>query len=253
MEVPAILFNHECNVYVRHDVLRGFGNTSLSGFYFHLVVRERTTVYYFCGDNYDCVHHYNLDGERHVCGRFVVKVEDISRCQTRAMHVIAAMLQNLNVCETVQPEMVWKIYSKAHFMARHMENVPDVKIPIMVDILKMFRQPMPNPFVASDMSQYWYGSGEHVEEEEEEEEQAAAPAANERQCRPVPAARSSVAGLEKVKLKPKETCTICLGGLIKATRLPCGHVFHERCIVKWLKRNHVCPLCRFELPAAAAN
>ncbi|KAK4402719.1 E3 ubiquitin-protein ligase RING1-like [Sesamum angolense] len=49
----------------------------------------------------------------------------------------------------------------------------------------------------------------------------------------------------------EESCSICLeefsdGGL--GTRLPCSHMFHENCIVRWLQGNHVCPLCRFELP-----
>lgn len=33
-----------------------------------------------------------------------------------------------------------------------------------------------------------------------------------------------------------------------ATRLPCGHEFHFSCIEEWLKRDHRCPVCRYELP-----
>lgn len=41
-------------------------------------------------------------------------------------------------------------------------------------------------------------------------------------------------------------CAVCLcdyevGDLLRP--LPCKHVFHHRCINKWLKRNGVCPLC----------
>ncbi|KAF8776591.1 hypothetical protein HU200_003311 [Digitaria exilis] len=30
--------------------------------------------------------------------------------------------------------------------------------------------------------------------------------------------------------------------------MPCSHTFHQRCIGEWLRRNPVCPLCRYELP-----
>ena len=33
-----------------------------------------------------------------------------------------------------------------------------------------------------------------------------------------------------------------------AIRLPCGHEFHLNCIDEWLKRDHRCPVCRYELP-----
>ncbi|KAK4429771.1 E3 ubiquitin-protein ligase [Sesamum alatum] len=49
----------------------------------------------------------------------------------------------------------------------------------------------------------------------------------------------------------EESCSICLEGFSDGglgTRLPCNHVFHENCIVRWLRGNHVCPLCRYQLP-----
>ena len=30
----------------------------------------------------------------------------------------------------------------------------------------------------------------------------------------------------------------------KAILLPCEHLFHQKCIKKWFKRNPSCPLCR---------
>ena len=35
--------------------------------------------------------------------------------------------------------------------------------------------------------------------------------------------------------------------------LPCGHMFHDNCVTKWLKIHNTCPLCRFELPTDNAD
>ena len=29
--------------------------------------------------------------------------------------------------------------------------------------------------------------------------------------------------------------------------LPCGHMFHWKCCLTWLKKNNTCPMCRFEI------
>ncbi|XP_010418827.1 PREDICTED: E3 ubiquitin-protein ligase RING1-like [Camelina sativa] len=49
-----------------------------------------------------------------------------------------------------------------------------------------------------------------------------------------------------------KTCAICFEEFEDERSvvviLPCGHVFDDECAVKWFEINHVCPLCRFELP-----
>ncbi|GFO40848.1 E3 ubiquitin-protein ligase rnf103 [Plakobranchus ocellatus] len=44
-------------------------------------------------------------------------------------------------------------------------------------------------------------------------------------------------------------CVICLEEYVPLTSLcglPCGHVFHEACIISWLNRDkHFCPMCRW--------
>ncbi|XP_062021127.1 uncharacterized protein LOC133737618 [Rosa rugosa] len=92
----------------------------------------------------------------------------------------------------------------------------------------------------------------------------------------IPATKSSIDGLEKVRVdsfqgeeegsRPKkrsrQSCVICLDPLDAATascaeeegrdktinRLPCSHLYHGDCIVKWLNINHVRPMCRYPMP-----
>ncbi|KAK4842588.1 hypothetical protein QYF36_024250 [Acer negundo] len=71
----------------------------------------------------------------------------------------------------------------------------------------------------------------------------------------IPALDSAVSGLDKVVYDKgscsEEQCAICLvrfGVGKEIHRTPCVHDFHRTCIAKWLKRSHLCPLCRFPLP-----
>ena len=46
-------------------------------------------------------------------------------------------------------------------------------------------------------------------------------------------------------------CSICLMEVNEGQDtilLPCGHMFHDKCVTKWLEIHNTCPLCRFELP-----
>ena len=45
-------------------------------------------------------------------------------------------------------------------------------------------------------------------------------------------------------------CSICLMEIANGQNtilLPCGHMFHDTCVTKWLKMHNTCPLCRYEL------
>ncbi|KAJ4711290.1 RING/U-box superfamily protein [Melia azedarach] len=49
----------------------------------------------------------------------------------------------------------------------------------------------------------------------------------------------------------RQNCTICLQKLAigsNAISMPCSHLFHHRCIFRWLKQSHYCPVCRYEMP-----
>ena len=34
--------------------------------------------------------------------------------------------------------------------------------------------------------------------------------------------------------------------------MPCGHRFHEKCLLQWLRSHNTCPVCRFAVEASDA-
>nr|KYP46777.1 RING-H2 finger protein ATL2L [Cajanus cajan] len=72
----------------------------------------------------------------------------------------------------------------------------------------------------------------------------------------IPGNQDSIKNLEVIRIQEKTgqsrdspSCSICLGVLSnrsKAIRMPhpCFHIFHQHCIIKWLKISNTCPLCR---------
>ncbi|OIT05477.1 e3 ubiquitin-protein ligase ring1-like protein [Nicotiana attenuata] len=118
------------------------------------------------------------------------------------------------------------------------------RIPIVVDIIHRIPQAIPNPY------QNYY-------EDELIEQVAGLSLEESHEFVPVPASAYAIEALEKVKVEKminmEENCSICFDMLIsediiEVTRMPCKHLFHGGCIVQWLEKNHVCPLCRFKLP-----
>lgn len=73
----------------------------------------------------------------------------------------------------------------------------------------------------------------------------------------VPADKSAIDNLEKVVVAIDGRCSVCLEDFEDATeeiaRMPCSHIYHTHCIKEWLGYNHVCPLCRFEMPTSIIN
>ena len=92
---------------------------------------------------------------------------------------------------------------------------------------------------------------------------------NQHQGNP-PAAQTAIDKLKHFKMEKKyckkddkdpnkleyPECSICLTEVNEGEDtilLPCGHMFHDACVTKWLKIHNTCPLCRFELPTDDAN
>jgi hypothetical protein len=50
---------------------------------------------------------------------------------------------------------------------------------------------------------------------------------------------------------PIEDCSVCYEAIQErsAVKLPCSHVYHKKCLRKWIKNNHAtCPYCRERIP-----
>ncbi|PRQ43402.1 putative aminoacyltransferase, E1 ubiquitin-activating enzyme [Rosa chinensis] len=73
--------------------------------------------------------------------------------------------------------------------------------------------------------------------------------------REVPAAKAVVVALPSVEVRsggggPKE-CVICKEEMAESRdvcEMPCRHLFHWVCILRWLSKRNTCPCCRFALP-----
>ncbi|KAJ8898855.1 hypothetical protein K2173_008164 [Erythroxylum novogranatense] len=72
-----------------------------------------------------------------------------------------------------------------------------------------------------------------------------------------PAAVSVVKSLPRIIIDEKHAkcdnlaCAICKDVLLVGTevnQLPCLHLYHPSCILRWLRARNSCPLCRYELP-----
>ena len=50
--------------------------------------------------------------------------------------------------------------------------------------------------------------------------------------------------IEMTAIKSGDTCSICLEACVSGVELECHHVFHKKCIEKWLDTKMTCPNCR---------
>lgn len=57
----------------------------------------------------------------------------------------------------------------------------------------------------------------------------------------------SIVKCDSTRDDQRQVCSICLVTLHvgeNLVRLPCSHLFHKPCVVKWLSKTRTCPLCR---------
>lgn len=49
----------------------------------------------------------------------------------------------------------------------------------------------------------------------------------------------------------EESCCVCMCDIEHkdvAIKLPCGHEFHEECVMQWLDHRTTCPICKVTVP-----
>ena len=78
-----------------------------------------------------------------------------------------------------------------------------------------------------------------------------------------PASDRAIKNLKKIEINENnindfdgQTCNVCLENFSKgqiSNQIDCGHYFHEKCIVHWLKMRNTCPVCRHELESNDPN
>ena len=56
--------------------------------------------------------------------------------------------------------------------------------------------------------------------------------------------------IKKYTKNKEKKCPICLlkykgSDIIK--EFPCKHIYHKNCILKWLKKSNICPLCKYDI------
>lgn len=78
-----------------------------------------------------------------------------------------------------------------------------------------------------------------------------------------PTSRSAIEAIPSIKitevmiqLESVILCAVCKEQFVidnEAKQLPCNHIYHEECILPWLKSHNSCPVCRFKMPSESSG
>ena len=56
--------------------------------------------------------------------------------------------------------------------------------------------------------------------------------------------------VKKYSTIKEDKCAICLQkfkGVDIIKEFPCKHIFHKNCILKWIEKSNICPLCKYDI------
>ncbi|CAH9089345.1 unnamed protein product [Cuscuta europaea] len=265
---------YHCCVLRNNVILNGIENPPMNAFVFQIIVRNVITVYYLSHQTNQWVLHCNLNEEPHFSKNLILLASNYNNMfgdLSTSFNEVAMVLTEAAIPISEHPSIMAKLNSTAMAVVRRFGNLEDKTIPLVVDIAKSHFQIIRDPFqpnLQKCVNNQWTstdsGGFEEFGDNEEQEHQANNEVTRlsmeneeegEEEYQTSPATESSIAALEKVKSSENGECAICLGEMEVneiVIRMPCGHKFHGGCIVQWLGKRHVCPLCRFEMPIATA-
>ncbi|GFS33512.1 hypothetical protein Acr_00g0028910 [Actinidia rufa] len=173
---------------------------------------------------------------------FVVPLEQLVGSDA-SWPTISNMLSAVNVPIGVQPCMIHEIDEYLRSVARERHNTGVKVLPTIVSIR---------------VEDYVEDNGDDDNENDGDggDDVVLRESMNEAAVAHVPASRAAVRGLEAVEGLDggltNAKCAICQEEIVVGSddikRMPCNHVSHGGCIVRWLGVSCFCPLCRFQLP-----
>ncbi|KAH7529117.1 E3 ubiquitin-protein ligase MPSR1 [Ziziphus jujuba] len=169
---------------------------------------------------------------QHECVEYDVVMHDDERSKVAIHHILS------NIGVPVLPSMVQRVLDVAHSMSSNRHFAGRKVLRILVDVR-----------VLSDDDDDYDDDDDVVELELGGED--------DWEPKFEPASKVSIEELERIKVEGslKEEvgcCSVCFDDFengCEATRMPCLHLFHGDCIVKWLQTSKLCPLCRFQMPS----
>ncbi|KAI8553024.1 hypothetical protein RHMOL_Rhmol06G0313200 [Rhododendron molle] len=195
--------------------------------------------------------------------------DDLLSQNEEERNVLAILLVDALISESAAESIVNEIMSLAHSMLNDPNNVDRKVLPIAVDIQirsearaidrqrsrREFREGLYRSFREERARERSHP--EFRDREFADDQMARATRDSMQVVKFVPATKSSIEALERVTIFDNnsclqvEACRICLETLpigAEVTRMPCSHIFHGNCIVRWLESSNLCPLCRFAMP-----
>ncbi|KAF7113145.1 hypothetical protein RHSIM_RhsimUnG0156200 [Rhododendron simsii] len=199
---------------------------------------------------------------------YFMQRDDVLSENQEKREVLAIILVDAGISESVAELIVNEIWSLAHSMLNDPNNVDRKILPIAVDIQirsearaiakerrhREYREEFNRSLreeSARERSRPQFRNREFADD------QMARATRDSMLVKFVPATKSSIEALERVTIFDNnsclqvEECRICLETLpigAKVIRMPCSHIFHGNCIVRWLESSNLCPLCRFAMP-----
>ena len=137
---------------------------------------------------------------------------------------ISNILSKMSIPFNDQPSIIQEISGFVRSLAYRPQNLNSKTIPVVLSVVVGDEEPE-----------------EEASDSDDVEMVIALPAPGRDVCSFVQAA----------VVEKEEKCVICLEDIesgSEAACLPCSHVYHQNCILKWVERSYNCPLCRFQIP-----